>query len=55
MELSCPACGTGSSRLPADHQVVLTEDPAGCPVLACSSAVPREQYVTEVRGAGGSG
>ncbi len=54
-ELICPACGETSSRLPADHEMMLTEDAAGWPVLICSYAVPRQQYATEVRGAGGSG
>lgn len=53
--LICPACGRVSSLLPADHEMLLTEDPAGCPALLCNYAVPRQERSTGSRGAGGPG
>jgi hypothetical protein len=52
-ELACPACGTPSSQLPADHEVMLAEDLHGFHLLVCNYGVPRVTRTTGTPGAGG--
>jgi hypothetical protein len=54
-ELSCPACGTPSSQLPADHEVMLAEDLNGFHLLVCNYGVPRISYTIETFGSGEGG
>jgi hypothetical protein len=43
---TCLACGVADPDLPPGHEVILTEDAHGWPVMVCTTAVQRNEYVT---------
>ena len=45
-EFVCTACGMPESALPAGHNAFVTEDLFGWPIMVCTTAVQRNEYVT---------